>query len=146
MLNSFRNFAYVSNYLHLKSFAWKRDCPISSKPHHHEFFTKVIQGSSYSLLKVTSKQKTLKQPVYFLKAVEFCTTFDIQSGITLARFGETLQNHTFQKTHGSLSKHAKIHINRATSQEITALQKYEKFVFLLAAPFLKKKITDIWNF
>ena len=27
----FENFAYVSSYLHLKSFAWKRDCPISSK-------------------------------------------------------------------------------------------------------------------
>ena len=27
----FENFAYVCNYLHLKSFAWKRDCPISSK-------------------------------------------------------------------------------------------------------------------
>ena len=30
-LNSFRNFAYVSNCLHLNGFAWKRDCPISSK-------------------------------------------------------------------------------------------------------------------
>ena len=29
--DSFRKFAYVSSYLHLKSFAWKRDCPISSK-------------------------------------------------------------------------------------------------------------------
>ena len=30
----FENFAYVSSYLHLKSFAWKRDCPISSKLRH----------------------------------------------------------------------------------------------------------------
>ena len=30
-LDSFRNFVYVSNYVHLKSFAWKRDCPISLK-------------------------------------------------------------------------------------------------------------------
>ena len=29
-LDSFRNFVYVNNYVHL-SFAWKRDCPISSK-------------------------------------------------------------------------------------------------------------------
>ena len=28
-LKSFRNFAYVSSYLHLKSFAWKRDYLIS---------------------------------------------------------------------------------------------------------------------
>ena len=30
-LSSFQNFAYFSNYLHLKSFGWKRDCLISSK-------------------------------------------------------------------------------------------------------------------
>ena len=30
-LESFRNFAYVSSYLHLKSFAWKRDYVISQK-------------------------------------------------------------------------------------------------------------------
>ena len=33
--------------------------------------TKVILESSYRVLKVTFKWKTLKQPVYFLKAVEF---------------------------------------------------------------------------
>ena len=82
-----------------------------------------------------------KQPVYFLKAVEFCSTFDIQIDITLAIFWGKLQDQTFQKTHRSLSKHANIHINRATHYEITALQKYEKFAFLLAAPFLKKILT-----
>ena len=30
-LDSFPSFAYVSSYLRLKSFAWKRDCAISSK-------------------------------------------------------------------------------------------------------------------
>ena len=30
-LESFRNFAYVSSYLHLKSFAWKRDYAISQE-------------------------------------------------------------------------------------------------------------------
>ena len=33
--------------------------------------TKVIQQSSYRVLQVKYKWKTLKQPVYFLKAVEF---------------------------------------------------------------------------
>ena len=33
--------------------------------------TKVIQQNSYRVLQVTSKWKTLKQPVYFLKAVEY---------------------------------------------------------------------------
>ena len=58
-------------------------------------FTKAIQKSSYRVLLVTSKWKTLKQSVYFLKAVEFCSTFDIQIGIILAIFLEKLQNHTF---------------------------------------------------
>ena len=33
--------------------------------------TNVIQKSSYRVLQVASKSKQLKQPVYFLKAVEF---------------------------------------------------------------------------
>ena len=100
--------------------------------------TKVIQESSYRVLQVTSKQKTLKH--YFLKAVEFYSTFDIQIAIALAIFWEKLQNYTIQKTHRSLSKYANIHINRATHYEITALQKYEKSEFLLAVPFFKKKL------
>ena len=62
--------------------------------------TKVIQESSYRVLQVTSKYKTLKQPVYFLKVVEFCPTFDIQINITFAIFREKLQNHTFRKSTG----------------------------------------------
>ena len=38
-------------------------------------FTKAILKSSYRVLQVTFKQKTLKEPVYFLKAVEFCFPF-----------------------------------------------------------------------
>ena len=56
--------------------------------------TKVIQESSYRNLQVTSRWKTLKQPDYFLKAVEFCPTFYIQTEITLAIVREILQNHT----------------------------------------------------
>ena len=56
---------------------------------------KVIQESPYRVLQVTSKSKTLKQPIYFLKAVEFCPTFDIQIDITLATFREKLQNYSF---------------------------------------------------
>ena len=56
---------------------------------------KVIQQNSYRVLQVTSKWKTLKQPVYFLKAIEFWPTFYIHVDITLAIFWEKLQNHTF---------------------------------------------------
>ena len=54
--------------------------------------TKVIQQNSYRVLQVISKWKTLKQPVYFLKAVEVWPTFDIHVDITLAIFREKLQN------------------------------------------------------
>ena len=57
--------------------------------------TKVIQQNSYRVLQVTSKWKTLKLLVYFLKAAEFWPTFDIQVDITLAIFRKKLQNHTF---------------------------------------------------
>ena len=57
--------------------------------------TKLIQKSFFRVLQVTSKTKTLKQPVRFLKAVEFCPIFDIQFDITLDIFREKLQNHTF---------------------------------------------------
>ena len=83
--------------------------------------TKVIVESSYRVLQATIKWKTLKQAVYCLKAVAFCPTFDIQNHITLAVFWEKLQNYTFQKADRSLSKHANIHINRATHYKITVL-------------------------
>ena len=54
--------------------------------------TKVIQQNSYRVLQVISKWKTLKQPVYFLKAVEVWPTFDIHVDITLDIFREKLQN------------------------------------------------------
>ena len=57
--------------------------------------TKTILKSSYRVLQVTSKWKTLKQPVYFLRAAEFWPTFDIQVSLTLAIFWEKLQNYTF---------------------------------------------------
>ena len=56
---------------------------------------KVIQQNSYRVLQVTSKWKTLKQPVYFLKAIEFWPTSYIHVDIKLAIFREKLQNHTF---------------------------------------------------
>ena len=57
--------------------------------------TIIILQSYYRVLQVTCKWKTLKQPICFLKAAEFCHTFDFQSDIALAIFWEKLQNHTF---------------------------------------------------
>ena len=57
--------------------------------------TKTNLKSSYRILQVTFKWKTLKQPVYFLKAVEFYSTFDIQIDITLPITQRKLQIHTF---------------------------------------------------
>ena len=57
--------------------------------------TKVILENSYRVPQVTFKWKTLKQSVYFLKAVEFCPTFETQSNVTLAIFWKKLQNYIF---------------------------------------------------
>ena len=57
--------------------------------------TKTILKSSYVVLQVTYKWKTLKQPVYFLRTVEFSPTFDIEISITLDIFWEKMQNYTF---------------------------------------------------
>ena len=45
-LDSFRNFAYLSSYLHLKSFAWKQDCQYPQNYKRHV----VNQGYSRKLL------------------------------------------------------------------------------------------------
>ena len=92
--------------------------------------TKAILESSYRVLQVTSKWKTLKQPVYFLRAIEFWSTFDIQIDITLAIVWEKLQNYFFHKPHRSLSNHANIHVNRATHYKITAINQFKSFCFL----------------
>ena len=82
---------------------------------------KAILESSYRVLQVTSKWKTLKQPVYFLRVIVFFSTFDIQIDITLATVLEKLQNYTFNKVHRSLSKHANFHINGAIHYKMMAL-------------------------
>ena len=87
---------------------------------------KVIQEGPYRVLKVTSKSKTLKQSAYFLKAVEFCPTFDIQ--IAKPHLLESLQK----------SLKTRQHINRATDYVIKVFQKYKKFVFFWRLLFQKK--------
>ena len=63
---------------------------------HGNEIVQCLQGyKRHEFNQVTSKWKTLKQPVYLLKAVEFCSTCDIQIDITLAIFWENLRNHTF---------------------------------------------------
>ena len=49
---------------------------------------KVILKSSYRVLQVTFKWKTLKQPVYFLKAVEFCSTFEHSNWLNFGYISE----------------------------------------------------------
>ena len=122
-LVSFQNFNYVSNYLHLKSFCMETRLSNIFKTTNVTNLTKVIQEISYRVLQVTFKQKHLKQPVYFLKAVEFCPTLDFQIDITLAIFRENIEYSYLEtpQAHRSLSKQANIHINWVTHNEITAL-------------------------
>ena len=77
---------------------------------------KVIQESPYRVLQVASKSKTLKQAIYFSKAVEFCPTFDIQLDITLATFREK-----FLESPEKSLKTRQHHIDRVTHYVIAAL-------------------------
>ena len=107
--------------------------------------TKVIQQNSYRVLQVTSKWKTLKQPVYFLKAIEFWPTFDIQVYITLAIFREKLQTTPFRKS---------IEVSQNASTFISIglpITKYKPFknirnLCFFVASFSNVKVADIWNF
>ena len=104
--------------------------------------TNIILESSYTVLQVKSKSKTLKQPVYFLGAVETWSLFNIRFHKNLGKFWNKLQHSPFYKTPRSISKHLSIHINSATHYVITSLSKNEKYVFL-AAHFLNK---NSWHF
>ena len=77
-----------------------------------------VLESSCRVLQVRLKWKTLQQLVYILTVVKLWPTFDIQIDRSLATFGEKLENRSFQKFHGILSKHASIHIDRTTHSEM----------------------------
>ena len=76
--------------LHQQLFAFKEFCMETRlfniiKTTNLTKLTKVILESSYRVVKVISKWKTLKETVYFLKAVEVCRTSDIQIGYILGK-------------------------------------------------------------
>ena len=140
-MDSFRNFAYVSSYLHC-NFCMEGKLSNNFETTDVTKLTKAILEISYRVLQVTSKWKTLKQPVCFLRAVESWTTFDIQIDITLDIFWEMLRNHNFYKAHRCLSKSANIHVNGAYYCEIIALQKSEKCL-IFGSSFKEK---SCWHF
>ena len=65
------------------------------KTTHDTKLTKAILESSHRVLQPKFKWKTVKQPAYFLTAIELWPTFDIQIDITLALFWEKLKKYTF---------------------------------------------------
>ena len=77
-LDSFRNFAYISSYLHERVLHGNKIVQYLQNYKRHEVDQVHSKNLLYRVLQVTSKWKTLKQPIYFLKVVEFWPTFDIQ--------------------------------------------------------------------
>ena len=70
-LGSFQNFAYVNSYLHLKSFAWKREYLTSQKLQMPNDLIKTILKSCCRVLLDACKFTASRQPVFLLRAVEF---------------------------------------------------------------------------
>ena len=67
---SFRNFAHISSYLHLKSIAWKWDYVISKNTNVTGFIKAIIKCSCKVLLDTCNLTPSTR-PVFLLKAVEF---------------------------------------------------------------------------
>ena len=59
--------------------------------------SKTILETSYTVLQVTSKWKTLNQSIDLLRAFKFWATFDIQINITWLHYGKSRQTTTFRK-------------------------------------------------
>ena len=76
-VEQFSKFCLRQQLFALKKFCMETRLPNIFKTTNVTNLTKVSQESSYRVLQVTYKQKILKQPVYFLKAVEFYSSFDI---------------------------------------------------------------------
>ena len=96
--------------------------------------TKVIQESSYRVLQVTSKWKTLKQPVYFLKAVEYfgksCKTTLFrkptevsQNTPTSYQYGHPLRNNGLLKIRKIFCWHLEFLMNQLFGQRFIIFEK-----------------------
>ena len=80
-----KNFCPRQQLFALKKFCMETRLSNIFKSQNVSNLTKVILESSYRVLQIKFKWKTLKEPVYVLKAFKFCFTFDIQIDITLTR-------------------------------------------------------------
>ena len=94
-MDSFLKFRVRQQLFAFKQFCMEKRFPNIFKTTNVTTLTNTILKSSYVVLQVTYKWKTLKQPVYFLRTVEFSPTFDIEISITLDIFWEKMQNYTF---------------------------------------------------
>ena len=70
MLDSFRNFAHISSYLHSKSFTWKRGYITSQKLQMQQILPRPFCKAHKSLL-VTCNLTAPKRPAFLLRALEF---------------------------------------------------------------------------
>ena len=81
-------------------------------------FTKAILKSSYRVLEVTFKWKTLKQPVYFFKSSWILLYFWHSNWHNFDYIsGKVAKPHILERPEKSL-KHFNIHVNRAIHNEI----------------------------
>ena len=123
-MDSFRNFVYVGNYVHLKSFAWKRDCPISSK-----LQTSWIWPRTFN--------KTLLFKGSWILTYFWYSRWNYFGYIS----GKVAKPHFLESPQVSQSTSTFI----LTGLPITNFKNMKNLCFL-AAPFSNEKIANIWNF
>ena len=96
-MDSFQNFDYISKLCAFKEFCVETRLSNIFKTTNVTNSTKVIQQSSYSVLQVTSKWKTLKQLACFLKVVEFDLLFTFKLTLLWLYFGKSCKTTFFRK-------------------------------------------------
>ena len=101
--------------------------------------TKFIQESSYRVLQVTSKQKTLKQPVYFLKQLNFALLLTFKLTLFWLYFGKSFKTTRLRKSTGVSQNTPKFISIRPSIMKYRSFKNMKNLCFL-ATPFSKNKL------
>ena len=99
-LDSFPNFVYVSNYAHWKSFAWKRDCPISSKLQRSRIWPRSFKKALIEFYKLHPNRKHWNNPSTFQRQLNFALLLTFKLTLLWLYFGKSCKTTLFRKSTG----------------------------------------------
>ena len=125
-LESFWNFVYIWKYVHLISFAWKRGSPIFSELQISlSWICSRKLSSSTSYIQIENTETT----TLFFEGSWILPYFWDSSWHYFGYISGKVAKPHFLEKHRSISKNAKIHVNKATHYKITALKIWKIYDF-----------------